>query len=71
MDTGLDENEAARHPKSAKSPNPANGICGNVQLGVLVLAVGAEVLAHGNSLLDQHVQVLGDLGGKSYGTPSA
>lgn len=39
--------------------------CGNVQLGVLVLAVGGEVLADGNSLLDEHVEVLGDLGGEA------
>jgi hypothetical protein len=33
----------------------------HIQLGVLVLAVGLEVLADGNSLLDEHVKVLGDL----------
>jgi hypothetical protein len=37
----------------------------NVQLGVLVLAVGGKVLADGNSLLDEHVEVLGDLGGEA------
>ena len=31
------------------------------ELGVLVLAVGGKVLADGNSLLDEHVEVLGDL----------
>ena len=39
--------------------------CANVQLGVLVLAVGGKVLADGNSLLDEHVEVLGDLGGEA------
>lgn len=34
-----------------------------VKLGVLVLSVLLKVLAHGNSLLDQVVQVLRDLGG--------
>jgi hypothetical protein len=37
----------------------------NVQLGVLVLAVGGKVLADGNGLLDEHVEVLGDLGGEA------
>jgi hypothetical protein len=37
----------------------------NVQLSVLVLAVGGEVLADGNSLLDEHVEVLWDLGGEA------
>jgi hypothetical protein len=37
----------------------------NLQLAVLVLAVGAQVLADGNSLLDEHVEVLGDLGGEA------
>jgi hypothetical protein len=32
-----------------------------IQLAVLVLAVGAKVLADGNSLLDEHVEVFGDL----------
>jgi len=32
------------------------------ELGVLVLAVALEVLADGDSLLDQHVQVLGNFG---------
>lgn len=40
--------------------------CDNIQLGVLVLAVGGKVLADGNSLLDEHVEVLGDLRGKAY-----
>lgn len=39
--------------------------CANVQLGVLVLAVGLKVLADGDSLLDEHVEVLGDLGGEA------
>jgi hypothetical protein len=39
--------------------------CDNVQLGVLVLAVGGKVLADGNGLLDEHVEVLGDLGGEA------
>jgi hypothetical protein len=48
------------------SCNPKNlaSVC-NVQLGVLVLAVGGKVLADGNSLLDEHVEVLGDLGGEA------
>ena len=33
----------------------------NVQLGVLVLAVARQVLADGNGLLDQHVEILGNL----------
>jgi hypothetical protein len=37
----------------------------NLQLGVLVLAVGLEVLAHGNSLLDEHVEILWDLGSEA------
>ena len=36
------------------------------ELGVLVLAVGLEVLADGNGLLDQHVEILGDLGGEAW-----
>lgn len=32
-----------------------------VQLSVLVFAVGGKVLADGNSLLDEHVEVLWDL----------
>lgn len=35
------------------------------ELAVLVLAVALKVLAHGHGLLDEHVQVLGDLGGKT------
>jgi hypothetical protein len=38
---------------------------GNVQLSVLVLAVGGKVLADGNGLLDEHVEVLWDLGGEA------
>ena len=45
-------------------PHPPK-FCANVQLGVLVLAVGGKVLADGNSLLDEHVEVLGDLGGEA------
>ena len=41
----------------------------NIQLGVLVLAVGGKVLADGNGLLDEHVEVLGDLGGEAYWLP--
>lgn len=37
----------------------------DVQLGVLVLAVDRQVLADGNSLLDEHVEILGDLGGEA------
>jgi hypothetical protein len=33
----------------------------HIQLGVLVLAVGLEVLADGDRLLNEHVEVLGDL----------
>lgn len=48
------------------SPEPhLPKFCANVQLGVLVLAVGGKVLADGNSLLDEHVEVLGDLGGEA------
>ena len=37
------------------------------ELGVLVLSVTFQVLADGNSLLDQVVQILRDLGGKTVG----
>lgn len=37
----------------------------NLQLGVLVLAVDRQMLADGNSLLDEHVKILRDLGGKA------
>jgi hypothetical protein len=37
----------------------------NVQLSVLVLAVGGKVLADSNGLLDEHVEVLWDLGGEA------
>lgn len=40
-----------------------------VQLSVAVLAVGRKVLADGNSLLDEHVEVLWDLGGEAYWLP--
>jgi hypothetical protein len=36
------------------------------ELAVPVLAVGLEVLADGNGLLDQHVEVLGDVWAKAY-----
>lgn len=42
----------------------------NLQLGVLILAVGGQVLADGDSLLDQHVEILGDLRGKACGKRS-
>lgn len=35
------------------------------ELGVTVLAVDAQVLADGDSLLDEHVKVLWDLGGEA------
>jgi len=35
------------------------------ELGVTVLAVDAQVLADGDSLLDEHVEVLWDLGGEA------
>ena len=35
------------------------------ELGVLVLAVALKVLADGNSLLDEVVQILGELGGEA------
>ena len=35
------------------------------ELGVRVLAVALEVLAHGNRLLDEAVEVLGDLRGEA------
>jgi hypothetical protein len=35
------------------------------ELAVLVLAVGLEMLADGNGLLDQHVEVLGDVRAKA------
>jgi len=37
------------------------------ELGVLVLAVALKVLADSNSLLDEHVQILGKLGGEAVG----
>lgn len=36
------------------------------ELGVLVLAVALKVLSDGDGLLDQHVQVLWDLGGEAF-----
>lgn len=36
-----------------------------IQLSVTILAVGLEVLADGNSLLDKHVEVLGNLRGEA------
>jgi hypothetical protein len=35
------------------------------ELGVLILAVTLKVLADGNSLLDEHVQILGELGSEA------
>ncbi len=34
----------------------------NIQLGISVLAVDRQMFADGNSLLDEHVQVLWNLG---------
>jgi hypothetical protein len=62
VDTGLNENEAAV-VQLAQSLNMAYSM--NVQLGVLVLAVGRQVLADGDSLLDEHVEVLWDLGSEA------
>lgn len=36
------------------------------ELRVLVLLVAVQVLSHGDSLLDQHVQILRDGRGKAY-----
>lgn len=36
------------------------------ELAVAVLAVALEVLAHGDGLLDELVQVLGDVGGHAW-----
>ena len=36
------------------------------ELAVLVLAVGLEVLADGNGLLDEHVEVLRDIGAEAF-----
>ena len=38
----------------------------DIQLGVSVLAIARQVLADGHSLLDQHVEILGDLRCKTY-----
>ena len=35
------------------------------ELGVAVLAIALEMLAHGDGLLDDLVQILGDLGRKA------
>jgi hypothetical protein len=35
------------------------------KLGVLILTIALQMLTHGNSFLDKHVQILGDLGSKS------
>jgi hypothetical protein len=51
-----------RRLKIVSSGSHASSAMCHVQLSVLVLAVGGEVLADSNSLLDEHVQVLGDLG---------
>lgn len=37
----------------------------NVQLGVTVLAVDGQMLADRDGLLDEHVEVLGNLGGEA------
>ena len=58
VDTGLNENETAVK-MSVRASMPA--CAANVQLGVLVLAVDRQMLADGDSLLDEHVEVLGDL----------
>jgi hypothetical protein len=62
VDTRLDENEAAAQRQSNSASSKSYD---NVQLGVLVLAVGGKVLADGNGLLDEHVEVLRDLGGEA------
>lgn len=36
------------------------------ELAVPVLAVGGKVLADGNSLLDEHVEVLWDIGAQAF-----
>jgi len=54
-----------RRLRNVSQMSPSPRFRGNVQLGVLVLAVGGEVLADGNGLLDEHVEVLGDLGGEA------
>ena len=41
------------------------------ELGVLVLAVALEVLADLDGLLDEHVQILGNLGGEAVGLEDA
>jgi hypothetical protein len=41
------------------------------ELGVLILAVAIQMLTDLNSLLDKHVKILGDLGGKSIGLEDA
>lgn len=60
VDTGLDENEAATQISVSGSLSSEDTSV-YAQLGVPVLAVARQVLADGNSLLDQHVEVLGDL----------
>lgn len=62
VDTGLDENQTAKKVSYNCDCSIASL---HVQLSVLVLAVGGEVLADGNSLLDEHVEVLWDLGGEA------
>ncbi len=54
-----------RRLRNVSAMTPPRRYRANVQLGVLVLAVGGKVLADGNSLLDEHVEVLGDLGGEA------
>jgi hypothetical protein len=41
------------------------------ELGVLVLAVALEMLADLDGLLDEHVEILGNLGGKTVGLEDA
>ena len=35
------------------------------ELGILILTIAFQMLTDGNSLLDKHVEILGDFGGKS------
>lgn len=57
VDTGLNENQAAINISITTYISHTLYI----QLGVLVLAVGRQVLADGDGFLDKHVEVLGDL----------
>lgn len=49
---------------SRKSVNPRLDQ-NETELGVLVVPISLEVLAHGDGLLDEVVEILGDLGGES------